>query len=1582
MPMHRKQKALLMANYKHHEECMEKRLWGVFFGISLGCFFGGIIIILLYRILIRVIVYLQNKSTISTAAAHHSEIHTTHPSNEKKKNENFELNSINKNNRFSSVTLEKYDQQSITTLTPHNNNNQSLCSRCSRWWTTTIQLAFIKGRWWAIRLVSYDWIPGRMFIALSMIFSLTSFSIYAYEATVWPLEIEKCGHKGRRLRLLDFAMNIFFLLHFIVRLIASSDALIFWIEWYSILDYLTVPPTLVGFFIKRTWIGFRFVRIFRLCNLPEVLNNLNVIKSASSLRMCQLCTLFISIWFAGAGCFHLFENTGNLFGSSVYNVSQPLAYTASLYFTIVTMSTVGYGDIVPQTYLGRAFISLFILFALATFASAIPEIVDMFFNVSKYSGVYKKREGKSHIVVCGDITTDSVRTFLNDFLHEDRQISDVEVVFINRSKPDLQLENLLRLHFLRVKYFRGTVMDHADLQRVKMESADACLILASATTVDPHQTDAENIMRVIAVKNFASHVRVIVQLLQTENKAYLLNSPYWNWDSGDEIVCFSELKLGFLAQSCIAPGFSTLVTNLFTMHSIRGLKEAAKFAKIYVNQPKAAAAAVAAKQRSSIMNNKSPSPQANALASTSNSVVLRRPPTSTTKPLTTTTTADSRQHCSQVPSFSKEKRKSRKWLSKLPRMVTSLFKPKDSGVHHHHHLPATDSRPNSMQYSAPTSPKLWDTESAIGYQSSNALTLLDSDNWVYNYLQGASMEIYSAKFSMAFDGLHFTDAAILCRKYLDLLLIAVVAKIPENKDPQLVSRISGDFASPGGHINVRLQDDDEGGEDGDSNEDEDDDYDENGDNYDDEDMNENKYYLAVSPTLDKNVIINYGSVGFFICDSQENANKVSFYCLTCHVNNNDNSSRTQYPTANIKPCSCQLKSQKSSLKVRASALFKLKRDSYYQSTKSNRSDKEEMLSNLNLCPAIPELEESEKTPTTNSPIAMEKENEAISGEQNPVLLRKHEQVNESTAVAVTIRNRTPSRRSSLQSAYDTEEHYHDAESETQQPRRVSDTEIQSRMSVISPANEFDITGMYYYCKYQKFEDKLITSNSSTINKSQDLYNHILVCILAEPDAPLLGLHSFVMPLRASNYHSSQLRTIVFLGDKNFLQREWCNIANFPKVYTLAGSPLSRADLRAAHIQYASVCVILSSRGTIKLDDPYMLDKEVILCTLNIRAMKFATFSRYSNSNIFSKNIKRRSGAEIPLITELMTDNNIHYLDPDHSGGVQITASLTAPFARGIAFTSSVLDVLASTAYFDRNSMTLIRHLVTGGVTPALEQWLAEGGGLIGFHDWQQTKGGGGKRRSATSNKIQKNRVSLLFFPGLYETRQRPRIEQIPLIDPRLLKPSNNDGDNNSNSNKRLFRCYGDLFCHAIREHGILCLGIYRLSCNPPPDSLNRLVTVPSCLRLDTLNETLTKKHSSPPSDNQKVWNSEFGVPPPRRLSTCALPVDRMLRKHSLQANRKSLSVEENSPEPMSEQQQQKLQDGGQNAQQQQQKPRNISSKKNTPLYSSPLTTTHHQKFLLEGGASRYVISNPPNHFQLYRSDLIFCLCPFECAIPI
>jgi hypothetical protein len=83
-------------------------------------------------------------------------------------------------------------------------------------------------------------------------------------------------------------------------------------------------------------------------------------------------------------------------------------------------------------------------------------------------------------VVCGHITYESVSHFLKDFLHEDREDVDVEVVFLHRKPPDLELEGLIKRHFTTVEFFQGSVMNPIDLNRVKVT---LCLCLLYALCV-------------------------------------------------------------------------------------------------------------------------------------------------------------------------------------------------------------------------------------------------------------------------------------------------------------------------------------------------------------------------------------------------------------------------------------------------------------------------------------------------------------------------------------------------------------------------------------------------------------------------------------------------------------------------------------------------------------------------------------------------------------------------------------------------------------------------------------------------------------------------------------------------------------------------------------------------------------------------------------------------------------------------------------------------------------------------------------------------------------------------------------------
>ncbi|MEJ1288567.1 potassium large conductance calcium-activated channel subfamily M alpha member 1 [Cricetulus griseus] len=212
-------------------------------------------------------------------------------------------------------------------------------------------------------------------------------------------------------------------------------------------------------------------------------------------------------------------------------------------------------------------------YSAAMFARYVPEIAALILNRNKFGGTFNKHGGRKHIVVCGHITLESVSNFLKDFLHKDRDDVNVEIVFLHNISPNLELEALFKRHFTQVEFYQGSVLNPHDLARVKIESADACLILANKYCADPDAEDASNIMRVISIKNYHPKIRIITQMLQYHNKAHLLNIPSWNWKEGDDAICLAELKLGFIAQSCLAQGLSTMLANLFSMRSFIKIEE-------------------------------------------------------------------------------------------------------------------------------------------------------------------------------------------------------------------------------------------------------------------------------------------------------------------------------------------------------------------------------------------------------------------------------------------------------------------------------------------------------------------------------------------------------------------------------------------------------------------------------------------------------------------------------------------------------------------------------------------------------------------------------------------------------------------------------------------------------------------------------------------------------------------------------------------------------------------------------------------------------------------------------------------------
>uniref|UniRef100_A0A8C5B3Y2 BK channel n=1 Tax=Gadus morhua TaxID=8049 RepID=A0A8C5B3Y2_GADMO len=422
---------------------------------------------------------------------------------------------------------------------------------------------------WAGVMISAQTLTGRVLVVLVFALSIGALVIYFIDSSD---AIESCHYFYEDYTLqIDMAFNVFFLLYFGLRFIAANDKLWFWLEVNSVVDFFTVPPVFVSVYLNRSWLGLRFLRALRLIQFSEILQFLNILKTSNSIKLVNLCSIFISTWLTAAGFIHLVENSGDPWED--FQNSQELSYWECVYLLMVTMSTVGYGDVYAKTTLGRLFMVFFILGGLAMFARYVPEIAALILNRKKYGGSYNSTRGRKHIVVCGHITLESVSNFLKDFLHKDRDDVNVEIVFLHNISPNLELEALFKRHFTQVEFYQGSVLNPHDLARVKIESADACLILANKYCADPDAEDASNIMRVISIKNYHPKIRIITQMLQYHNKAHLLNIPSWNWKEGDDAICLAELKLGFIAQSCLAQGLSTMLANLFSMRSFIKIEE-------------------------------------------------------------------------------------------------------------------------------------------------------------------------------------------------------------------------------------------------------------------------------------------------------------------------------------------------------------------------------------------------------------------------------------------------------------------------------------------------------------------------------------------------------------------------------------------------------------------------------------------------------------------------------------------------------------------------------------------------------------------------------------------------------------------------------------------------------------------------------------------------------------------------------------------------------------------------------------------------------------------------------------------------
>ncbi len=160
---------------------------------------------------------------------------------------------------------------------------------------------------------------------------------------------------------IEWVMTVLFSVEYVLRIICVPRPKKYVFSLLGIIDLLSVLPTYLSLFVGGTS-AFGVIRSFRLLRIFRILKLVRFLHGATELRQAVwvsrdkivvfLTTVLVAVTIAGTMMYQLEKD---------HNEEQFTSIPQSMYWAVVTMTTVGYGDVVPKTTGGKILSALLIL---------------------------------------------------------------------------------------------------------------------------------------------------------------------------------------------------------------------------------------------------------------------------------------------------------------------------------------------------------------------------------------------------------------------------------------------------------------------------------------------------------------------------------------------------------------------------------------------------------------------------------------------------------------------------------------------------------------------------------------------------------------------------------------------------------------------------------------------------------------------------------------------------------------------------------------------------------------------------------------------------------------------------------------------------------------------------------------------------------------------------------------------------------------------------------------------------------------------------------------------------------------------
>lgn len=195
---------------------------------------------------------------------------------------------------------------------------------------------------------------GRLFDIVLLIFILLSILSVFLES----IASFKAEHSAL-ISTAEWLFTVLFTIEYVLRIYSSHKPLKYIFSFYGLIDLIAFLPTYLSlFFIGAQYLvvirAFRLLRVFRILKLTRFMYEGNVLKSALKSSMYKIVVFLTSV-------ITLVTIIGTLMYIIEGNESGFTSIPVSIYWAIVTITTVGYGDISPQSPIGQLLASFLMI---------------------------------------------------------------------------------------------------------------------------------------------------------------------------------------------------------------------------------------------------------------------------------------------------------------------------------------------------------------------------------------------------------------------------------------------------------------------------------------------------------------------------------------------------------------------------------------------------------------------------------------------------------------------------------------------------------------------------------------------------------------------------------------------------------------------------------------------------------------------------------------------------------------------------------------------------------------------------------------------------------------------------------------------------------------------------------------------------------------------------------------------------------------------------------------------------------------------------------------------------------------------